>query len=100
MAYAPHSRRAGIPRVLAHETPFGMTQELRHKRSTELNHFIMPNLCYLQFDYLKNAMLSTLFAYVPIDDTHHYHYFSMTIRTRLAVKTTSIRLRTPRMTSF
>jgi 5,5'-dehydrodivanillate O-demethylase len=77
------SRRAGIGKVLAHETPFGMTQEIQHKRSTELNHFIMPNMCYLQFDYRKNAMLSTLFAYVPIDDTHHCHYFSMTIRTRL-----------------
>jgi 5,5'-dehydrodivanillate O-demethylase len=77
------SRRSGIPRVLAHETPFGLTQELQHKRSIELNHFIMPNMCYLQFDYRKNAMLSTLFAYVPIDDTHHYHYFSMSIRTRL-----------------
>jgi len=60
-----------------------MTQELRHKRSIELNHFMMPNMCYLQFDYRKSATLSTLFAYVPIDDTHHYHYFSMRIRTRL-----------------
>jgi 5,5'-dehydrodivanillate O-demethylase len=73
-----HSRRAGIPRVFAHETPFGLTQELRHERSTELNHFIMPNMCYLQFDHRKRATVSTLFAYVPIDDTHHNHYFSLT----------------------
>jgi 5,5'-dehydrodivanillate O-demethylase len=77
------SRRAAIPRVLAHETPFGLTQELRHERSTELNHFIMPNMCYLQFDQFKRATVSVLFAYVPIDDTHHNHYMSFTIRTSL-----------------
>ena len=70
------SRRAAIPKVSAYETPFGLTQELRHERSTELNHFLMPNLCYLQFDYRKRTTVSTLFAYVPIDDTHHHHYMS------------------------
>jgi 5,5'-dehydrodivanillate O-demethylase oxygenase subunit len=70
------SRRAAIPQVSAHETSFGLTQRLRHDRSTELNHFIMPNLCYLQFDYRKRTTVSTLFAYVPIDDTHHNHYMS------------------------
>ena len=73
-----HSRRAAIPRAFAHETPFGLTQELRHERSTELNHFIMPNMCYLQFDHRKRTTVSTLFAYVPIDDTHHTHYMSVT----------------------
>jgi 5,5'-dehydrodivanillate O-demethylase len=70
------SRRAAIPKVSAYETPFGLTQQLRHDRSIELNHFIMPNLCYLQFDYRKRTTVSTLFAYVPIDDTHHNHYMS------------------------
>jgi 5,5'-dehydrodivanillate O-demethylase oxygenase subunit len=70
------SRRAAIPRVSAYETRFGLTQELRHDRSTELNHFLMPNMCYLQFDYRKRTTVSTLFAYVPIDDTHHHHYMS------------------------
>jgi len=73
-----HSRRASIPIVCAHETPFGLTQELRHKRSTELNHFIMPNMCYLQFDLRKRVTVSSLFAYVPIDDTHHNHYYALT----------------------
>jgi 5,5'-dehydrodivanillate O-demethylase len=73
-----HSRRAGIPRVFAHETPFGLTQELRHGRSTEFNHFIMPNMCYLQFDLRKRVTVSTLFAYVPIDDAHHNHYYALT----------------------
>jgi 5,5'-dehydrodivanillate O-demethylase len=73
-----HSRRVGIPRVYAHETSFGLTQELRYERSTELNHFIMPNMCYLQFDHRDRVIVSTLFAYVPIDDTHHYHYMSGT----------------------
>jgi 5,5'-dehydrodivanillate O-demethylase len=73
-----HSRRASIPMVFAHETPFGLTQELRHKQSTELNHFIMPNMCYLQFDLRKRVTVSTLFAYVPIDDTHHNHYYALT----------------------
>jgi 5,5'-dehydrodivanillate O-demethylase len=73
-----HSRRAGIPRVSAHETPFGLIQELRHQRSTELNHFIMPNMCYLQFDHRRRTTVSILFAYVPIDDTHHNHYMSGT----------------------
>src|SRR5215471_15969556 len=72
------SRRAAIPKVSAYETPFGLTQQLQHARSTELNHFIMPNLCYLQFDYRKRTTVSTLFAYVPIDDTHHNHYMSTT----------------------
>jgi 5,5'-dehydrodivanillate O-demethylase oxygenase subunit len=74
-----HSRRAGIPRVFAHETPFGLTQENRYARSTELNHFIMPNMCYLQFDYFNLYTLSTLFAYVPIDDTHHNHFMSTAV---------------------
>jgi 5,5'-dehydrodivanillate O-demethylase len=73
-----HSRRTGIPKVFAHETPFGLTQELRYKRSTEFNHFIMPNMCYLQFDNRDRTTVSVLFAYVPIDDTHHYHYMSGT----------------------
>jgi 5,5'-dehydrodivanillate O-demethylase oxygenase subunit len=72
------SRRAAIPKVSAYETPFGLTQQLEHVRSTELNHFIMPNMCYLQFDYRKRTKVSTLFAYVPIDDTHHNHYMSTT----------------------
>jgi 5,5'-dehydrodivanillate O-demethylase oxygenase subunit len=72
------SRRAAIPKVSAYETAFGLTQELQHARSTELNHFIMPNLCYLQFDYRKRTTVSALFAYVPIDDTHHNHYMSIT----------------------
>jgi 5,5'-dehydrodivanillate O-demethylase len=73
-----HSRRAGIPRVSAHEAPFGLTQELQHERSTEINYFIMPNMCYLQFDHRHRVTMSVLFAYVPIDDTHHYHYMSLT----------------------
>jgi len=77
------SRRSGIPRVFAHETPFGLTQELRHERTTELNHFIMPNMCYLQFDHRKRATVSVLFVYVPIDDTHHNHYMSIMITTSL-----------------
>jgi len=77
------SRRAYIPGVSAHETSFGLTQELRNARSTELNHFIMPNMCYLQFDQRKIAMVSVLFAYVPIDDTHHTHYMSISITTPL-----------------
>jgi 5,5'-dehydrodivanillate O-demethylase oxygenase subunit len=72
------SRRAAIPRVSAQETPFGLTQQLQHQRSTELNHFIMPNMCYLQFDHRKRTTVSVLFAYVPIDDTHHVHYMSST----------------------
>ena len=72
------SRRAAIPKVSAYETPFGLTQQLQYARSTELNHFIMPNLCYLQFDYRKRTTVSALFAYVPIDDTHHNHYMSIT----------------------
>jgi 5,5'-dehydrodivanillate O-demethylase oxygenase subunit len=72
------SRRAAIPKVSAYETPFGLTQQLQHARSIELNHFIMPNLCYLQFDYRKRTTVSALFAYVPIDDTHHNHYMSIT----------------------
>jgi len=75
------SRRAAIPKVSAYETPFGLTQQLQHARSTELNHFLMPNLCYLQFDYRKRTTVSTLFAYVPIDDTHHYHYMSTNVTT-------------------
>jgi 5,5'-dehydrodivanillate O-demethylase oxygenase subunit len=75
------SRRAAIPRVSAQETPFGLTQQLRHERSTELNHFIMPNMCYLQFDHRKRTTVSVLFAYVPIDDTHHNHYMSSTVTT-------------------
>lgn len=71
------SRRAAIPKVSAYETPFGLTQRLGHARSTELNHFIMPNMCYLQFDYRKRTTVSSLFAYVPIDDTHHNHYMSI-----------------------
>lgn len=71
-----YSNRGPIPKVSAHETPFGLTQQLQHERSIELNHFIMPNMCYLQFVYRKRARISTLFAYVPIDDTHHYHYMS------------------------
>jgi 5,5'-dehydrodivanillate O-demethylase len=73
-----HSRRADIPIVSAHESQFGLTQELRYKRSTEHNHFIMPNMCYLQFDYRDRVTVSVLFAYVPIDDTHHEHYMSGT----------------------
>jgi 5,5'-dehydrodivanillate O-demethylase oxygenase subunit len=75
------SRRSALPMVSAHETPFGLTQRLRHARSTELNHFIMPNMCYLQFDHRKRATVSVLFTYVPIDDTHHYHYMSSTATT-------------------
>src|SRR5262249_44026028 len=71
------SRRAAIPKVSAYETPFGLTQQLQHARATELNHFIMPNMCYLQFDYRKRTTVSALFAYVPIDDTHHNHYMSI-----------------------
>jgi 5,5'-dehydrodivanillate O-demethylase len=70
------SRRAAIPKVSAYETPFGLTQQLQLGRTTELNHFIMPNMCYLQFDYRKRTTVTTLFAYVPIDDTHHNHYMS------------------------
>ena len=77
-SYLRRSRRAAIPVVFAHETPFGLTQLLRHQRSTELNHFMMPNMCYLQFDVRKRATISVLFAYVPIDDTHHNHYMSAT----------------------
>src|SRR5262249_14309287 len=77
------SRRAPIPRVSAQETQFGLTQELRHERSIEPNHFIMPNMCYLQFDYRKRATTSVLFAYVPIDDTPHNHFLSMRITTSL-----------------
>ncbi|HLH95324.1 MAG TPA: Rieske 2Fe-2S domain-containing protein [Xanthobacteraceae bacterium] len=78
-----HSRRAAVPLVRAHETAFGLTQELRHPWSTELNHFIMPNMCYLQFDHRKRAMISVLFFYVPIDDTHHNHYMSLAVTTSL-----------------
>jgi len=70
------SRRAAIPKVSAYETRYGLIQRLGHARSTELNHFLMPNMCYLQFDYRKRTTVSTLFAYVPIDDTHHHHYMS------------------------
>lgn len=77
-----HSNRAAIPKVSAHETPFGLTQRLWHEQSTELNHFIMPNICYLQFVYRKRVRISTLFAYVPIDDTHHHHYMSIAATTR------------------
>jgi 5,5'-dehydrodivanillate O-demethylase len=77
------SRRAAIPRVSAYETSFGLTQRLQHAGSTELNHFIMPNMCYLQFDYRKRTTVSVLFAYVPIDDTHHNHYMSSTVATSL-----------------
>jgi 5,5'-dehydrodivanillate O-demethylase len=77
------SRRAAIPRVSAYETTFGLTQELQHERSTELNHLIMPNMCYLQFDHRKRTTVSVLFAYVPIDDTHHNHYMSSTVTTSL-----------------
>jgi 5,5'-dehydrodivanillate O-demethylase oxygenase subunit len=76
-----HSNRAAIPRVSARETPFGLTQQLWHERSTELNHFIMPNMCYLQFVLRKRARISALFAYVPIDDTHHNHYMSFSATT-------------------
>jgi 5,5'-dehydrodivanillate O-demethylase oxygenase subunit len=76
-----HSNRATLPKVSAYETRFGLTQELRHERSTELNHFIMPNMCYLQFVHRKRVKVSTLFAYVPIDDTHHYHYMSIAAAT-------------------
>ena len=75
------SRRSAIHEVSAHETPFGLTQRLRHGGSTEFNHFIMPNMCYLQFDHRKRATVSALFAYVPIDDTHHYHYMSIAVTT-------------------
>jgi 5,5'-dehydrodivanillate O-demethylase len=77
------SRRAPIPTVSAREAPFGLIQVLEHKRSTELNHFIMPNMCYLQFDHRKRATVSVLFAYVPIDDTHHNHFMSISITTVL-----------------
>ena len=75
------SRRAAIPKVSAYETRYGLIQRLGHARSTELNHFLMPNMCYLQFDYRKRTTVSTLFAYVPIDDTHHNHYMSTTATT-------------------
>jgi len=82
-SFLRRSRRASIPRVFAHETPFGLTQVLQHERTTELNHMIMPNMCYLQFDHRKRATVSVLFAYVPIDDTHHHHFMSVAITTVL-----------------
>jgi 5,5'-dehydrodivanillate O-demethylase len=73
-----HSRRAGIPQVSAQETPYGLLQELKHDRSTEFNHFIMPNICHLEFDVqvLSRSVTTVglLLYYVPIDDTHHNHF--------------------------
>jgi len=76
------SNRMGIPQVSASETAFGFTLELRHQQSTEKNHFIMPNACYL-VDRHSWGTFRILFFYVPIDDTHHNHFFSLSLRPRV-----------------
>ena len=77
-----NSTRMAIPRVSAQETEFGLTLELRHAKSIEMNHFIMPNLCYVVDQHRSGLTLRLLMAYVPIDDTSHNHFSSISTSPR------------------
>lgn len=70
------STRMSVPRVAARETAFGLTLELQYGGSVERNHFIMPNVCHL-VDRHAWGTLRVLFAYVPVDDTHHQHFLAL-----------------------
>jgi len=80
------STRMAIPLVSAYETDFGLTVELRQARSIEANHFIMPNLCYVIDRHRDGITFHLMMAYVPIDDTSHNHFFSITTEPRIVGK--------------
>jgi 5,5'-dehydrodivanillate O-demethylase oxygenase subunit len=73
-------RGATPPRVSAKETSFGLDVEFSAPDNTEHNLFLMPNMCYVPYT-LEHTLgarkdsyrMHTLFWYVPIDDTNHYH---------------------------
>ncbi|HVN82971.1 MAG TPA: Rieske 2Fe-2S domain-containing protein [Terriglobia bacterium] len=68
------------PRVSAEETSFGLSVAFQNEDCVERNLFIMPNICYVAYSLGYSAAqkqrqfrMRTLFWYVPIDDTSHYH---------------------------
>jgi 5,5'-dehydrodivanillate O-demethylase len=74
-------RGLGPPLVDAVETSYGLRIAYTNPHSVEHNHFIMPNMCYLNYalerpnpskDHTRPSM-RTLFWYVPIDDFSHQH---------------------------
>lgn len=81
-----NSTRMAVPRVSAYETDFGLSLELRHLRSVEYNHFVMPNLCYVVDQHAWGVRFHLMMAYVPIDDTSHNHFFSATTSPRAVGK--------------
>lgn len=70
------SRRAGIPKVSAEKTTYGLVQHLELGEVVEHNNFVMPNICYLvvrDYGHAAGEPIQHLFFYVPIDDVSHYH---------------------------
>jgi 5,5'-dehydrodivanillate O-demethylase oxygenase subunit len=68
------------PRVSAKETSFGLSVSFANDECVEQNHFIMPNICYVAYflgytaaQKRQQFRMRTLFWYVPIDNTSHYH---------------------------
>jgi 5,5'-dehydrodivanillate O-demethylase oxygenase subunit len=77
-------RRAGLPRVSAEETSFGLTQHLRHADGkVEKNHFLMPNVAFLAVTDMNKAgtPVLDLFWYVPIDDVSFRHVLVSVVET-------------------
>jgi 5,5'-dehydrodivanillate O-demethylase oxygenase subunit len=68
------------PRVSAEETSFGLSVAFQNEECVERNLFIMPNICYVAYSLgygtaqkQRQFRMRTLFWYVPIDDSSHFH---------------------------